>query len=389
MRLTESNRHRIAAAFVLLTTCLMSGALALSGARAAGQVPFDETNPTIAGEPAVGQTLLESHGLWKPAPTSYEINWMRCDGMGNSCSYINNASGSSYTLTPADAGHTIVVREVGSNAAGTPQRAGFSDPTAVVYTGTPYRFSLRSSIGFPQFAYYLIEHHGHRPSAHDWRRPTGNTVTPGQLALNLKPGDTVWFQATTLIGVPLGVGSPTRVEDPAGVSGISWHVPAGAPRDPHIVMPAVGRPYNPGLSKGELWVLGQLNRRRRARGEVALRASTVLDAAASVEARDEATNGRWPDPYFYTVPPSVGWPGDLSQGYAIADAPLRTPQQVLNHWDGSSAGESTGIWHNLSDPFMSIVGIADGGGAWNIIIVAYCPAPDAARTCGLTNVTGL
>ena len=386
MRLTESNRHRIAVAFLLLTTCVVTSALALSGALAAGTLPFDETNPTVAGDPAVGQTLHESHGLWKPAPTSYEINWMRCDGMGNRCAYINNASGTTYTLTPADAGHTIVVREVGSNAAGTPERAGYSTPTEVVYSGTPYRFTLRSSIGFPQFAYYLIEHGSHRPAARDWRDPTGLTATVGHLDANLHPGWTVWFQATTEINVPLS--SAVRTEDPAGVSGVAWHVPAGPPRNPRVVMPASGRPYHPGLSRGELWVLGQLNRRRRARGETALRASKVLDSVASIEARDEATHGRWPDPYFYTVAPSVGWPGDLTQGYAIADAPLRTPQQVLNHWDGASAGESAAIWQNLSDPFMSIVGIADGGGAWNIILVGACPAPDGITGCGLTDITG-
>ena len=354
---------------------------------AAGRVPFNETAPTISGTPAVGQTLRELHGQWSPRPTSYEISWLRCDGMGNNCADVSDGTSTAYTLTAADAGHSIEAAEYGGNAAGRAERPGTTPPTEIVYSGTPYRFTLRSSIGYPQFAYYLVERGSHRPTARDWRHPTGYTVTAGHLDANLAPGETLWFQATTMIGVQF---SSVRTQEPAGVSGVAYHVPSGAPRNARVVMPAEGPAYQPGLSSGELWVLGQLNRKRRAHGEPPLHVSRILDEVASVGARAEATRGLWPDPFIFTIAPSFGWPGDLTQTYmSIDDAPLRDPRQVLAHWDGATGGESSAIWSALGSPFVSIVGLADGGGAWNIVVVAACPVPDAASACQVTNVTGL
>ncbi len=43
----------------------------------------------------------------------------------------------------------------------------------------------------------------------------------------------------------------------------------------------------------------------------------------------------------------------------------------------------------ISAPYYHYVGIADGGGAWNILLVTSCPAAaNPVRTCGLTNITG-
>jgi hypothetical protein len=157
------------------------------------------------------------------------------------------------------------------------------------------------------------------------------------------------------------------------------------------VLPLTARAYHPELSKAELFVLGQLNRKRRRLGEPALKVSTVLDEVASVTARDEAVHRRFPDPYFFGVGPSFGWPDDFTHtGVANIDAPLAVPAQVLAHWDGAYTGESTGLWHEISWPFYSYVGIADGGGAWNLVLAVGCPvASNATRACGLTNETGM
>jgi hypothetical protein len=87
--------------------------------------------PTIAGAPVLGQTLTEAHGSWTNSPTSYSIQWVDCDGAGNACTPIPNATGQTYALVSADLGHTIRVFEVAVNGGGTsvPVATG---PTGVV-----------------------------------------------------------------------------------------------------------------------------------------------------------------------------------------------------------------------------------------------------------------
>jgi hypothetical protein len=87
--------------------------------------------PTISGQVLQGQTLTETHGVWNTTVTGYSYQWERCGASGGGCSAIAGATGPSYTLTNADAGHTIVVQEGASNAggAGIPSR---SAPTGVV-----------------------------------------------------------------------------------------------------------------------------------------------------------------------------------------------------------------------------------------------------------------
>lgn len=93
--------------------------------------PVITTAPVIAGSLAVGDTLSESHGAWSESPTAYTYQWYDCDGSGHACSAIGGATGSTYTLTAADLGHTIVVEEAASNVLGASNPAS-SVPTAIV-----------------------------------------------------------------------------------------------------------------------------------------------------------------------------------------------------------------------------------------------------------------
>jgi uncharacterized delta-60 repeat protein len=77
-------------------------------------VPTNTAAPTISGTTIEGQTLTAVPGGWSGTqPITVADAWRRCDSIGASCVYI--ATGSTYTLTGSDVGHTIRVRETATN----------------------------------------------------------------------------------------------------------------------------------------------------------------------------------------------------------------------------------------------------------------------------------
>ena len=124
----------VAGAAVMLVT----GGIA-SGSSSTAQYeyghPVPTASPTISGTAAVGQTLTTTNGTWTSDSniSLYSYAWARCDTSGNSCATIG-ATGSTYTLTADDQGHTIRSYVTATNGAGTTQ-AG-SAPTAVVAAAT-------------------------------------------------------------------------------------------------------------------------------------------------------------------------------------------------------------------------------------------------------------
>jgi len=95
-------------------------------------VPVALLKPAIVGRAIEGQTLSFLAGTWTNTPTSLSDEWGRCDGtVIETCHTI--ATTPTYTLTSADVGHTIRIREQASNeyGVGIPQYL-FSPPTAVV-----------------------------------------------------------------------------------------------------------------------------------------------------------------------------------------------------------------------------------------------------------------
>jgi hypothetical protein len=93
--------------------------------------PVASSGPTISGNPVQGQTLTEVHGTWSNYPSHYAYQWEDCNTTGAACAPIPGATGQSYTLTNAEAGHTVVVKEAAANAGGYGTPKG-SAPTAVV-----------------------------------------------------------------------------------------------------------------------------------------------------------------------------------------------------------------------------------------------------------------
>ncbi len=102
--------------------------------------PLKPGTVTITGTPQVGQTVTALPGTWDPASASLGYQWL-LDGVA-----IDGATGATYTLVPADAGHALTVRVTGTltgytsaNATSAPvtvQPAPMT-PGTVTITGTP------------------------------------------------------------------------------------------------------------------------------------------------------------------------------------------------------------------------------------------------------------
>ncbi len=72
--------------------------------------------PWISGTFQQGQTLTVQQGGWNNNPTSISDEWDRCNAAGSQCRPV--ATGSTYTLTPADVGSKLLVVETATNAGG-------------------------------------------------------------------------------------------------------------------------------------------------------------------------------------------------------------------------------------------------------------------------------
>ena len=79
--------------------------------------PANGRLPRIGGIAKVGKQLRAFHGTWSNS-LSFTYRWLRCSSSGTSCTGIKRATGSSYTLAQADAGHRLEVRVTATNQAG-------------------------------------------------------------------------------------------------------------------------------------------------------------------------------------------------------------------------------------------------------------------------------
>lgn len=110
-------------------------AVGVAGLASAGQAVADDGAPpaytgvAITGIAQQGQTLTISTSWPTPASTD-TYQWADCDGSGQNCTPIEDATGQTYTLTGSDVGHTIdvLVQVVDGDSTGTTHLG----PTAVV-----------------------------------------------------------------------------------------------------------------------------------------------------------------------------------------------------------------------------------------------------------------
>jgi len=146
-------------------------------------------------------------GIWSgSAPIDHTYQWRRCDSAGGSCVNIAAATATTHTLTAADVGHTIRVRESATNAygessvdsaatavvkakagaiAGTVRRAGTGSPiaSASVNCGNGYSATTASNgtYAIPNVApggySCTASAYPYRPSTQTVTVPSGQTAT--------------------------------------------------------------------------------------------------------------------------------------------------------------------------------------------------------------------
>jgi hypothetical protein len=100
----------------------------------AGLVPSSVTLPSIVGIPQVGLSVTADPGSWTNTPSSFAVQWLRCDGTGAGCAPIDGATSAGYVPVATDAGSTLEVSVIASNAVGS-SRPALSPASAVVLAG--------------------------------------------------------------------------------------------------------------------------------------------------------------------------------------------------------------------------------------------------------------
>jgi hypothetical protein len=101
------------------------GEVAASGAGLTASAP-----PVISGSTVLGGTLATTTGSWSVQSATTAVVWLRCTLQGRECSLIPDATATTYTLTAADVGHTLIA-EVTAGAQGATQ-SSFSAATAAI-----------------------------------------------------------------------------------------------------------------------------------------------------------------------------------------------------------------------------------------------------------------
>jgi hypothetical protein len=122
---------RLAVFALSLVSLLALGAYVAPWSQARGQAaPVNTMEPTIVGQSVVGQKLTAANGSWSGSPTSFDYQWLRCDGAGASCSPLAGATTSAYTLGGDDVDRRMRVRVTATNADGS--TTAQSNPTDAV-----------------------------------------------------------------------------------------------------------------------------------------------------------------------------------------------------------------------------------------------------------------
>jgi hypothetical protein len=124
------------------TDYLQTGPITLVSDQATSP-PSSATAPAISGTARDGETLTASNGTWTGGtPMTFTPQWRRCT---TTCTDIEGATGTSYTLAAADASATLRVVVTAKNADGS--TAATSAPTETVAARAPVNTALPSVSG--------------------------------------------------------------------------------------------------------------------------------------------------------------------------------------------------------------------------------------------------
>jgi sugar lactone lactonase YvrE len=110
--------------------------------RLVGAAPVNTAAPTLSGTVNPGDTVTATEGAWSNDPVLFSYRWQDCDAAGANCTDINGATSSSYSVSSADAGHTLRVVVTAENSggdvpAGSAVTAAVPIPVTTTTTTTP------------------------------------------------------------------------------------------------------------------------------------------------------------------------------------------------------------------------------------------------------------
>ena len=117
--------------------------------------------PVVAGAPVRGKTVQVTTGTWSPVPTNLSYRWERCNANGRSCAAIANATGTSYAITGADVGHSLLAVVQATN--GSTIQNAFSTATPAVVPASvkgPVRSIGPVVVGFAGVGQQLVANAG-------------------------------------------------------------------------------------------------------------------------------------------------------------------------------------------------------------------------------------
>jgi hypothetical protein len=86
------------------------------------EAPYISDTTRNSGEPQVGDVLRINPGQWSPQASSFSYQWQICESDGAGCNNIPGATGQTYTVVAADAGHMVVGIVTAVAPAGSAQR---------------------------------------------------------------------------------------------------------------------------------------------------------------------------------------------------------------------------------------------------------------------------
>jgi hypothetical protein len=92
--------------------------------------PTSTIASAISGNAQIGQLLTTTAGTWTGTAPEFRYLWLRCNVSSGKCSAIPGATSSTYTVTSADLGSTLVASVTAVTRAGTKEVR--SQPTQAV-----------------------------------------------------------------------------------------------------------------------------------------------------------------------------------------------------------------------------------------------------------------
>lgn len=136
LRADGCGRTRETVLTAILAAAVTALLVPMTGAAGPQAAPVNETDPSISGIPAKGQTLTANPGSWSgTTPITFSYQWRRCNDEGAACNSVGGATGQTYALDSDDVGKRIRVLVTATNEDGTANE--LSDATAEVTEGAP------------------------------------------------------------------------------------------------------------------------------------------------------------------------------------------------------------------------------------------------------------